>query len=194
MSDFQAHFSDRCSSNFNPEKDLQRVGVINQTTMLASETHEIAEYFRQVMADKFGAETIRDHYADTRDTLCYATNDNQQSTYELLKTRADLAIVVGGYNSSNTSHIKDLLDTKFTTYFINGASEIKDRNTVHHFDYHSKKHLVSTQFLPEKNPVEIVITSGASCPDSVVEAVMERILGFYEGVRTKEEVLGAALN
>ncbi|MEZ4721824.1 MAG: 4-hydroxy-3-methylbut-2-enyl diphosphate reductase [Flavobacteriales bacterium] len=187
--DFFQNFNSRCSEGFDPERDLKRVGVINQTTMLASETHEIAEYFKQVMVEKYGADSIGAHFADTRDTLCYATNDNQQSTYELLNIKADLAIVVGGYNSSNTSHIKDLLDSKFKTYFINGASEIKDKNTIHHFDYHKKEHLISNSFLPEKETLDIVITSGASCPDSVVEGVMDAILELKNSARNKEDVL-----
>jgi 4-hydroxy-3-methylbut-2-en-1-yl diphosphate reductase len=189
--DFLAHFAGKHSNGFDPERHLEMVGVINQTTMLAGETHEIAEYFKFVMIEKFGEAKIASHFADTRDTLCYATNDNQQSTYELLNLDADLAIVVGGYNSSNTSHIQDLCDTKFTSYFINGPDEIKDRNTIQHFDYHAKKLLVSDTFLPNNRPVDIVLTSGASCPDSVVESVMDKILGFFEDTRGKDEVLTA---
>ena len=102
---FNEVFKGRCSEGFNPDKNLERVGVINQTTMLATETQEIANYFKNVMIEKYGAENIKDHFADTRDTLCYATNENQEATYNLLDQNADLAIVVGGYNSSNTSHI-----------------------------------------------------------------------------------------
>jgi 4-hydroxy-3-methylbut-2-enyl diphosphate reductase len=189
ISEFKALFGGRYSEGFNPETDLQKVGVINQTTMLASDTHEIAEYFKSVMEEKYGQTEIKTHFADTRDTLCYATNDNQQSTYELLETDADLAIVVGGYNSSNTSHIKELCDQRFTSYFINGASEIKSASEIHHFDYDHKAHLESDSFLPTTKPVKIVLTSGASCPDSVIDEVMDKLLSFYPNSKPKEEVL-----
>ena len=117
--EFFDEFEGNYSKGFDPERDLQRVGVVNQTTMLATETQAIADYFRQVMVGKFGMENISQHFADTRDTLCYATNDNQQATYSLLESEADLAVVVGGYNSSNTSHIVELCEQNYPTYFIN---------------------------------------------------------------------------
>ena len=134
---FAIDFKGRYSENLDLEKDLQRVGVINQTTMLASETQEIADYFKTVMLEKHGAINITNHFADTRDTLCYATNENQDATYGLLETEADLAIVVGGYNSSNTSHLVELCERKFHTYFISSEKEITDKNTINHFDYHN---------------------------------------------------------
>ena len=102
--------------------------------MLASETQEIADYFKQIMIEKYGIENITSHYADTRDTLCYATNENQDATYGLLNVEADIAIVVGGYNSSNTSHLVELCEEKLTTFFINGADKITDENKVFHYD------------------------------------------------------------
>ena len=92
--------------------------------MLAAETQEIAEHFKQVMIAKYGAENTKQHFADTRDTLCYATNENQDATYGLLQIDADMAVVVGGYNSSNTSHLVELLEQKFPTYFISSDKEI----------------------------------------------------------------------
>ncbi|HLZ16705.1 MAG TPA: 4-hydroxy-3-methylbut-2-enyl diphosphate reductase [Cyclobacteriaceae bacterium] len=123
--EFFAEFENRFSKGFDPERDLRRIGVVNQTTMLATETQAIADFFKQAMRDRYGEENLKNHFADTRDTLCYATNDNQDASYELLKTGADLAIVVGGYNSSNTSHIVELCERKFPTYFINSEAEIK---------------------------------------------------------------------
>lgn len=108
LKQFAEDFKGKYSASLNPATDLERVGVINQTTMLATETQEIADYFKQVMIDKYGIENSALHFADTRDTLCYATNENQDATYGLLETDADLAIVVGGYNSSNTSHLVEL--------------------------------------------------------------------------------------
>jgi 4-hydroxy-3-methylbut-2-enyl diphosphate reductase len=187
--EFRKVFNGKHSDNFNAEKDLQRVGVINQTTMLATETQEIAEYFRNIMISKFGEDKLKEHFADTRDTLCYATNENQEATYGLLKKNADLAIVVGGYNSSNTSHIVELCEEKLPTYFISSADEIKSEKSIHHFDYLNHEHLHSENFLPDKEPVDIILTSGASCPDSVVDAVLQKILSFYPSVRSMEEVI-----
>lgn len=189
---FYDHFKGRYAEGFDVEKDFKKVGVINQTTMLASETHEIAEYFKQVMTEKYGEDQIKDHFADTRDTLCYATNDNQQSTYELLKQEADLAIVVGGYNSSNTSHLADLCATKFPTYFINGPDALISDQTIHHFIYHEKALTSTSNYLPQQEKVRIVVTSGASCPDSVVEAVIDKLLGYFPVKTDKKEALRAA--
>lgn len=189
ISDFNSDFNGRYSESLNLSTDLQRVGVINQTTMLASETQEIADYFKSIMIKKYGEENIAQHFADTRDTLCYATNENQDATYGLLETEADLAIVVGGYNSSNTSHLVELCERKFKTYFISSEKEIIDNNTIHHFDYHNKKHLTSTNFLPAKKPLRIILTSGASCPDSVIEGVIHKINSLFTGVKSTEEVI-----
>lgn len=185
---FQEFFSNTCSEGFDATTYLERVGVVNQTTMLASETQEIADYFRQVMTKKYGKENIKTHFADTRDTLCYATNDNQEATYGLLKQPADLAIVVGGYNSSNTSHIVELCEEKVPTFFISSAEEIKSRTTIKHFDFHNKENVSSENYLPDKQPIDIILTSGASCPDTLVDEVLEKVLSYFEGVRSKEEV------
>ena len=175
--DFYAQFKGKYSENFNPEIDLKKIGVINQTTMLASETQEIAEYLRTVMSEKYGEESLNDHIADTRDTLCYATNDNQSATLGLLEETADLAIVVGGYNSSNTTHLVELLEQKFTTFFIQSEASIKDEDTISSFDIHSKTVLALDSFLPKnKGVTTIIITSGASCPDSIVEGVIQKVL------------------
>lgn len=186
---FLNRFNGRVSAGFDPERDLVRIGVVNQTTMLATETQAIADYFRNVMAEKYGEQNIRQHFADTRDTLCYATNDNQDATYQLLDTDADLAIVVGGYNSSNTSHIAELCERKFPTYFINSENEIKSPAEIHHFDYHRKQKKITTDFLPPKTPVRIVLTSGASCPDTLVDRVMLRILEFFPQAKSAESLV-----
>lgn len=186
---FYEEFAWRFSEGFDPTKHLQRVGVVNQTTMLATETQAIADYFKQLMIQRYGIENLKEHFADTRDTLCYATNDNQDSTYQLLETEADLAIVVGGYNSSNTSHIVELCERKFPTYFINNDSEIKSNSEIHHFDYHNKQKKVTYNFLPDTTPVKIVLTSGASCPDTLVDRVMLKILRFYSNSKPVEKLL-----
>lgn len=189
QTDFEKEFEGKFTKGFSIVKHFEKVGVINQTTMLATETQEIAEYFRQIMIQKFGTNEISSHYADTRDTLCYATNENQDATYGLLETDADLAIVVGGYNSSNTSHLVELCEKKFPTYFISSEKEIKSSTEIHHFNYPLKRMEVSFDFLPKKEQVKIIITSGASCPDSILENVIHRINSFYDNVQTADEVL-----
>ncbi len=187
--EFYEEFAGKFSNGFNPEQHLQRIGVVNQTTMLATETQAIADFIREVMVKKFGEANIKEHVADTRDTLCYATNDNQDSTYELLKTDADMAIVVGGYNSSNTSHIVELCERNFPTYFINSDNEIKSKEEIQHFNFHRKELSTTYRFLPEKNPIKIVLTSGASCPDTLVDRVMLKLVSYFEGTKSVEEVL-----
>ena len=176
---FWSLFKNTTSEGFKFPEDLQKIGVVNQTTMLASDTQEITDFLRGVMIKKFGEHTLKDHMADTRDTLCYATNDNQSATYGLLETTADLAIVVGGYNSSNTSHLVELLEKKFTTFFINGSSEILSKNEIRFFDVHEQTNKLSTNFLPSKKQLKIIITSGASCPDVVVDKVIQTIVSCH---------------
>ncbi len=193
--EFEKTFFERTSPGFNPSIDLQRVGVINQTTMLATETQEIADYFKKIMEIKYGLPNVKKHFADTRDTLCYATNENQQATLALLNQPADIAIVVGGYNSSNTSHIVELCEKKFPTYFISSETEIISKEHINHFDFHNQKNLTTTNFL-KKSPglknneeINIILTSGASCPDAVVERVLMKVISFFENVRPVEEVM-----
>lgn len=189
LSEFEDEFGPYSSEGFKPEIHLQRVGVVNQTTMLASETQAIADYFKQLMSKKFGKENIKLHFADTRDTLCYATNDNQQATYGLLETDADFAIVVGGYNSSNTSHLVELCEEKLPTYFISGSEEIINDSEIRHFIYDKKQHKITKNFIPNKAPVRIILTSGASCPDAIVDEVMHKILSYFGDVKSTEAVL-----
>lgn len=191
--EFEKKFRGRYSENFVAERDLQRIGVINQTTMLASETQEIAEFLKKIVIEKYGKENLKKHFADTRDTLCYATNENQEATYGLLEQQADLAIVVGGYNSSNTSHIVELCEKKLPTFFISSAAEIVSKEIIKHFNYHTQQHLITNGYLPARNPVDIILTSGASCPDSIVDQVLHKVLSFYEGVKSEEEVLRAIM-
>lgn len=191
--EFYQEFEGMHSENFDPEIHFDKVGIVNQTTMLASDTHEIAEYFKQIMIQKFGEDSLSNHFVDTRDTLCYATNDNQDATYGLLEEEADLAIVVGGYNSSNTSHLVELCERKFSTYYISDVSEVKSNNEIHHFNFHKNEMLTTNNWFPNKSvPVRIVLTSGASCPDAAVDAVLDTVLSYFDNTRSKEEVLAEA--
>ena len=176
VSEFNEKFGATASYGFNPENDLKKVGVVNQTTMLATETQGIADYFKQVMIEKYGEENIKDHFADTRDTLCYATNDNQSATLQLLNENADVAFVVGGYNSSNTSHLVELLEGKFPTFFIRNKTELIDEKKIRSFNIHSKTLIEHKDYLSNKDGLRIIITSGASCPDVAVDEVIQRLL------------------
>jgi len=174
---FYEFFEGKFSEGFNPDEDLDRVGVVNQTTMLASDTHEISQYFKEKMTDIYGESDLKLHFADTRDTLCYATNDNQKATLELMKEAGDFAIVVGGYNSSNTIHLVELLEQKFNTFFVQNAQRIESKSCINHFDIHKNVELTS-DFVSnlDKEKLKIIITCGASCPDSVLNQVIEKIV------------------
>ncbi len=189
--DFNHEFAGKFSVGFDVSKNLERIGVVNQTTMLASDTQEISNFLKQVMLEKYSLDdkTIEDRFADTRDTLCYATNDNQSAVYGLLKTDADLAIVVGGYNSSNTSHLVELCEAKLPTYFINDEEKINSKTSILHYDFHNKTEIITENFLLQKDPLKILITSGASCPDALVEGVIEKLSSFFPAARSTEQIL-----
>ncbi len=184
--EFYSEFNNQYSEGFDVTKHLQRIGVVNQTTMLASDTQAIADYLKQVITDTFKTE---DSFADTRDTLCYATNDNQSAVTGMLQTPADLAIVVGGYNSSNTSHLVELCEEKLPTYFISSAEKINSANQILHYNFHTKEELLTTDFLPAEQPIRILITSGASCPDAIVEAVINKLISFYPVSKTADDLI-----
>lgn len=189
---FYTDFEGQYSQGFDVSKDLQRIGVVNQTTMLASETQGIADYLKQVMIEQYelSADKIADRFADTRDTLCYATNDNQTAVMGMLAQEADLAIVIGGYNSSNTSHLVELCEQKMPTYFVKNGSCLLDDKLISHFDLHTHEETTTENYLPEKRPLNIMVTSGASCPDALVEGVVKRIAGLIG----KESEIEQAVN
>ena len=189
IQDFYDKFKGKYSINFDPINDLKRIGVVNQTTMLASETEEISEFLKSTIIKKYGVDNYKDHFADTRDTLCYATNENQKSTYGLLEETADIAIVVGGYNSSNTSHLVELCEEKLKTFFIKSDEEIVNKDLINHYDYKNKKMNESFDYLPKKNKIKIILTSGASCPDSIVEKVLRKLLSYFKNSKSVEEAI-----
>ncbi len=178
--DFYEVFKGKYSEGFDVNKHLEKIGVVNQTTMLASDTQAIADYLKEVIGTKYqlDASNIANNFADTKDTLCYATNDNQSAVYGLLQTKADVAFVVGGFNSSNTSHLVELCEEKLPTFYIDSAARILSANEIEHFNFHEKKLETTADFLPKKSPLKILITSGASCPDAIVEAVMAKIATY----------------
>ena len=185
-SDFYQLFAGRHSEGFNIERNLNKIGLVNQTTMLATETQEIGNYLKAVMKEVHPEDDSKEHFADTRDTLCYATAENQEATRSLLHSGGDLAVVVGGYNSSNTSHLVELLGEKtggmkeeLAVYYIQDAKEMKSSKEISHLDIKSKKRIITKNWLPHKEELSVLITSGASCPDALVDEVIERIASFY---------------
>ncbi|PZR26240.1 MAG: 4-hydroxy-3-methylbut-2-enyl diphosphate reductase [Citrobacter freundii] len=188
---FYDEFNGQYSAGFNAEKDLQRIGVVNQTTMLASDTQAIADYLKQVMITHHNLDdkSVAERFADTRDTLCYATNDNQTAVSGMLDTDADIAIVAGGYNSSNTSHLVELCEEKLPTYFINTEEKLLSAKEILHYNFHTKQELLTNNYLPSTSPARILITSGASCPDAVVEGIINKLISFYPGAKSVGEIL-----
>jgi 4-hydroxy-3-methylbut-2-en-1-yl diphosphate reductase len=188
---FYLYFEGRYSEGFDPSNHLQRIGVVNQTTMLAEETQAISDFLKNTLIAKYSLnkENLADHFADTRDTLCYATNDNQTATKALLETPADISIIVGGYNSSNTQHLVELSELSLPTYFIKDKTCLKDGLTVEHFDMHSKNVVTSSLDFAGKSSIKILLTAGASCPDAVMDGVLKQLVSIFPASRPMDEVL-----
>lgn len=181
LAEFYRLFGDSISEGFDPKTHLERIGVVNQTTMLASDTHAIAERFRQAMKELYGEDNLANHFADTRDTLCYATYENQTATRELIASGADLSIVVGGYNSSNTSHLVELCEEQLPTFYIKDADELLSAQTIRHFSLQKHQLICTDDWLPRNSRPTIAMTSGASCPDQTVDQVINRLLELTGG-------------
>lgn len=190
---FFKDFNGRYSNGFDPARDLRKIGVVNQTTMLASETQAISDYLKKVVNDNVQtlSGNINERFADTRDTLCYATHDNQSAVIRMLDEKADFALVIGGYNSSNTSHLVELCSEKLPVYFINDETCLISRSEVRYFDLHTHQERIATGYFPGEVPVRVMITSGASCPDALVERVIGRLLELAgDGLSIDDIALG----
>lgn len=187
---FANDFSGRCSAGFEAAQHLNRIGVVNQTTMLATETQSISETLKCTMQEHFGSEELSQHFADTRDTLCYATSENQDSIYSLLDSGGDLALVVGGYNSSNTSHLVELCEERLPTFYIKDADEILDAHSIRHLNMHNKEVCISQDWLPQgKERVDVLLSAGASCPDAIVDQVIFKLTSLFNLEGSLEQAL-----
>lgn len=190
---FFEKFSDRYTEGFHPDIHLKRIGVVNQTTMLATETQAIADLLRQAIIARYGEENITDHFADTKDTLCYATKENQDATLSLIAEGGDVAVVVGGYNSSNTSHLVELCEHKLPTYFVRDAEELLSPERIRHLSLETKQVQITEDWLPTEHsngdPIDIVLTAGASCPDILLDEVLRKIVGWFPDTRSVDNVL-----
>ena len=189
LPNFKEKFKGRFSSDFSPKKDFKKIGVINQTTMLAEETKEISSFFENVMNLKYGELDGKNHIANTRDTLCYATNENQTSIKQLINLNIDLAFITGGYNSSNTSQLVKICENYFKTFFISSEKKLISKNEIIHFDMEQKIERIQKNYLPNKRKINFLISGGASCPDSVLERLLEKICKYYEQKINKKKII-----
>jgi 4-hydroxy-3-methylbut-2-enyl diphosphate reductase len=168
---FLDKFRHSVSDGFDPDLHLGKVGVANQTTMLRSETEEVQRRIREaVMARDGSAGNFR-----VFDTICGATQERQDALKELLTQPPDLMLVVGGYNSSNTTHLADMGKEKVPTYFILNAACLESSDRIRHFDTHRQVETGDRDWLPS-GPVNVGITAGASCPSNLIEDVLRRLL------------------
>jgi 4-hydroxy-3-methylbut-2-enyl diphosphate reductase len=171
--EFMAMFQKACSPGFDPDTDLQRVGIANQTTMLKSETEQIGKLFERTMMRKYGPETLNQHFLSFN-TICDATQERQDAMLNLVDEQLDLIVVIGGFNSSNTTHLQEIaIERQIPSYHIDNADRILSGNRIQHKPL-GKDLQVTAQWLPE-GKITVGITSGASTPDKVVADVVERI-------------------
>ena len=171
--EFLTAFRGAVSPGFDPLQHLQRIGVANQTTMLRSETEAIQNLLREAVAKRDGGNTANFRYFDT---ICGATQDRQDALFQLLNESLDMLMVVGGYNSSNTTHLAEIGSEKLPTWFIRNADCLNSPNEIRHFDLHTKKEIISKDWLPDRAKLSVGITAGASCPNSLIEDTIRRLL------------------
>lgn len=173
---FFARFgSDAYSDGFDPNIHLTRVGVANQTTMLKSETEEVQRMVKQAVLDRDGAELAAQNY-QVFDTICGATQERQDALFDMLNQPMDVLLVVGGYNSSNTTHLVEIGEQKLPTFFIRNSECLRSLEQIIHFDLHSKVETESySKKLAGSGPVVVGITAGASCPNNLIEDTIKRV-------------------
>ncbi|MFL6596045.1 MAG: 4-hydroxy-3-methylbut-2-enyl diphosphate reductase, partial [Chthoniobacterales bacterium] len=184
---FLDKFRGAYSPGFDPDLHLRTVGVANQTTMLRGETEEVQRRIRQAIIDRDGAALAESNFRFF-DTICGATQERQDALRELLDVQMDLLLVVGGYNSSNTSHLAEMGEEKLPTYFVLNASRLVSATEIKHYNLHEKREVVSHFWLPP-GPVVVGITAGASCPNNLIEETLVRL---FELRGVKREQLEAA--
>jgi 4-hydroxy-3-methylbut-2-enyl diphosphate reductase len=173
---FMARFAKACSPGFDPDRDLTRLGVANQTTMLKSETEEIGRLFERTMLRRFGPTELAEHFL-AFNTICDATQERQDAMFALVDEPLDLMVVIGGYNSSNTTHLQEIAVSRgILSFHIDTPERIGPGNRIEHKPLGAELELLEP-FLPE-GQIRVGITSGASTPDRVVEDVIQRLISL----------------
>jgi 4-hydroxy-3-methylbut-2-en-1-yl diphosphate reductase len=171
--EFLEKFKGAYSAGFDPDQHLRAIGVANQTTMLRGETEEVQRRLKAAMAAKYGEAALGEHFRFF-DTICGATQDRQDALGKLLREPLDLLLVVGGYNSSNTSHLAEMGEARLATYFIKNAAKMVSDKVIQHYDLHRKEEVETCDWLaPGK--VTVGITAGASCPNNLIEDAIRRL-------------------
>ena len=184
---FLEKFRNAHSPGFDPDLHLRTIGVANQTTMLRGETEEVQRRIRQAIVDRDGPERATQNFRFF-DTICGATQERQDALRELLDVRMNLLLVVGGYNSSNTSHLAEMGEEKLPTYFVRNASRLLSEKEILHYNLHQKNEVIAKDWLPS-GPLVVGITAGASCPNNLIE---ETLMRLFELRGIKREQLEAA--
>ena len=184
---FLEKFRGAYSEGFDPDLHLRRIGVANQTTMMRGETEEVQRRVEAAMRDRDGAEKARESFRFF-DTICGATQERQDALRDMLAAPMDLLIVVGGYNSSNTSHLAEMGEAKLPTYFIRNATRLESRERITHFDQHAKREVTTEGWLRDC-PLTVGITAGASCPNNLIEETILRLYALH-GIAA-DRLLGA---
>ncbi len=180
---FLEKFKGACSEGFDPDVHLQAVGVANQTTMLRGETEEVQRRFKAAMTQKFGESEINNHFRFF-DTICGATQDRQDALEKLLREPLDLLLVIGGYNSSNTSHLAEMGEAKLPTFFIKNAAKMVSEKLIIHYNQHILEEVETSNWLPE-GKITVGITAGASCPNNLIEDAIRKLFEL-RGVSVQE--------
>jgi 4-hydroxy-3-methylbut-2-enyl diphosphate reductase len=175
---FLKSFKGAYSKGFDPDIHLNAVGVANQTTMLRGETEEVQRRLSQAMEKRYGTKNLRHHFRFF-DTICSATQDRQDALEKLLLQPMDLLIVIGGYNSSNTSHLAEMGEAQLPTYFIKNAAKMESNASITHFNQHKNAEVTTADWLPEGDII-VGITAGASCPNNLIEETIRRLLELKE--------------
>ncbi|MGB7376075.1 MAG: 4-hydroxy-3-methylbut-2-enyl diphosphate reductase, partial [Rivularia sp. (in: cyanobacteria)] len=171
--EFMAKFSKACSEGFDPDTDLEKVGIANQTTMLKGETEQIGKLFERTMMKKYGPTELNQHF-QSFNTICDATQERQDAMLELVEEKLDLMIVIGGFNSSNTAHLQEIaVERELPSYHVDSVERILSENSIEHRQLNGDIE-ISKQWLPD-GKIVVGITSGASTPDKVVEDVIKKI-------------------
>jgi 4-hydroxy-3-methylbut-2-en-1-yl diphosphate reductase len=180
QAEFMAKFGNACSEGFDPDRDLDRVGIANQTTMLKGETEGIGKLFERTMMKKFGPDKVNEHFWSFN-TICDATQERQDAMFEIVEEKLDLMVVVGGYNSSNTTHLQEIaIERDIPSYHIDSADRILTNNCIEHKPL-GKELEIQENWLPD-GEIVVGITSGASTPDKVVQDTIEKIFTAKEAL------------